>query len=347
MDADANPTFDWAHDAYLALNDLDLNNMSGKWPQPPNANQPYSPTSFTIPPSILSHASLERYGQVTPPDDLSPAAAANDGYQREASIPVEQLRNETPWPVEHKIQQLADYQPEQPSQQQPSTPDSQEDTKKRASKRRRSVKQSPANQGSESTPSQQQASTANPQQPKRKRGRPKSVPQSIETYTSDGFPVQVTSARQSHLEKNRVAAHKCRQRKKEYINGLEGRARNFSAKNKALKENVAILREEVLELKNEVLRHAGCGFWAVDEYLARCAGDLLGMEGPSFPSSRQHSQMEAPTMATFNASKKDHEQKTKGSPFQDDDTPMSPMTDGDYDGLDFLNDDDEDMIGVN
>ena len=42
-----------------------------------------------------------------------------------------------------------------------------------------------------------------------------------------------------------------------------------------------MLREEVLSLKNEVLRHAGCGFWAVDKYLARYAGDLLGIEVPS------------------------------------------------------------------
>ena len=48
-----------------------------------------------------------------------------------------------------------------------------------------------------------------------------------------------------------------------------------------LKENVALLREELLDLKNEVLRHAGCGFWAVDEYLARCAGGLLGMDAPA------------------------------------------------------------------
>ena len=48
-----------------------------------------------------------------------------------------------------------------------------------------------------------------------------------------------------------------------------------------LKENVALLREEVLDLKNEVLGHAGCGFWAIDEYLARCAGGLLGIEAPA------------------------------------------------------------------
>ena len=145
-------------------------------------------------------------------------------------------------------------------------------------KRRRATRQSLSTQTQAIASTQQD--DANPQPPKRKRGRPKSQPQMVEAYTADGFPFQVSSACQSHLEKNRVAAHKCRQRKKEYIGSLEYRAREFSTKNKALKENVALLRDEVLSLKNEVLRHAGCGFWAVDEYLARCAGDLLGREAP-------------------------------------------------------------------
>jgi hypothetical protein len=103
----------------------------------------------------------------------------------------------------------------------------------------------------------------------------------VETYTADGFPFQHSSACHSHLEKNRVAAHKCRQRKKKYMDGLEARAQEFSSENKTLKENVAMLREEVLSLKNEMLRHAGCGFWAVDEYLSRCAGNLLEIQLPS------------------------------------------------------------------
>jgi hypothetical protein len=337
MEVDTNPTFDWANDAYLALNDMGLNSPSEKWSQ-------FSDAPFTIPPSLISHASIERYGQITPPDELSPAAANNEPCQREPSIPVEQLRNEMSWPLDQKIQQLADYQPEQessPSQSTPDSQDSQDVTTTRASKRRRTSKQSPSNQSSEDPATQQQTSTANPQQPKRKRGRPKSQPQTIETYTSDGFPVQVTSARQSHLEKNRVAAHKCRQRKKEYINSLEGRAREFSAKNKALKENVAVLREEVLELKNEVLRHAGCNFWAVDEYLARCAGDLLGMEGPSFTSSRQPSQAQTPNLAALSGLKTEQESNIDAATSQELGSPMSSMSHDDFDGLDFLNDDDE------
>jgi len=249
---------DWANDAFDAL--VSHNMQADKW-----AHRMNSP--FTIPPSVLSQASIERYGQVTPPEDLSPASQAQDA--REGSIPVDQLRNETLWPQGPQQNQTV------------------------LQKRPRKPRAANQSQAADNTPPQEDAN-ANPQPPKRKRGRPKSQPQMVEAYTADGFPLQVSSARQSHLEKNRVAAHKCRQRKKEYINSLEGRAREFSSKNKALKSNVAMLREEVLELKNEVLRHAGCGFWAVDEYLARCAGDLLGMEAPrrtlaSQPTSLQQS----------------------------------------------------------
>lgn len=261
------PQFEWAGDAFTAMNSLNGPSQQDKW-----ANAFSNPTSmppqqaFSIPPSLLTHATMERYGQVTPPEEPSPAHAPRDARnERETSIPVEQLRNETVfWPKQEASPQMP------------------------PAKRRRTSRQDSANQDAvaASLPSvpvvqQQDNADGNPQPPKRKRGRPKSQPQMVEAYTADGYPFQVSSARQTHLEKNRVAAHKCRQRKKEYIGSLEGRAREFSAKNKMLKENVALLREEVLDLKNEVLRHAGCGFWAVDEYLARCAGGLLGMDAPA------------------------------------------------------------------
>jgi len=253
--------FDWAADAYNALNLNDHNSPPAMFKQAPTSQH----AAFGIPPSLLNQSSIERYGQITPPEDLSPASPPHDA--REGSIPVEQLRNEASWTPDHQ---------QQSGLQEPAA-------KRRRTSRTSAAIQSQANNGNGTSLQQD----ADPQPPKRKRGRPKSQPQMIEAYTADGFPFQVSSARQSHLEKNRVAAHKCRQRKKEYINSLEGRAREFSSKNKALKENVAMLRDEVLGLKNEVLRHAGCGFWAVDEYLARCAGDLLGMQAP--PSQQNYS----------------------------------------------------------
>lgn len=285
MEIETPHSFDWANDAYLALNDPNMKQQqAGNWAYsgPQSAHNP----AFTIPPSLLSQATVERYGQVTPPEDLSPAEASRD--TRESSIPVEQLRNETFWPDQ---QQSAAKHTHTHSH---SPPEEQE----LSQKRRRTSRQASTNQSSANNAPQADPSDVNPQPAKRKRGRPKSQPQMVEAYTADGFPFQVSSARQSHLEKNRVAAHKCRQRKKEYINGLEGRAREFSSRNKLLKENVAMLREEILGLKNEVLRHAGCGFWAVDEYLARCAGDLLGMEAPLRSSAARKASTQSPSLTT-------------------------------------------------
>lgn len=302
--------FDWAHDAFVALNQHNAT-TNDKWVPTPN-------NAFSIPPSLLTQASIERFGQVTPPDEMSPANPPRDA--RDTSIPVEQLRNEP----------LCT-----PLQQQPQQNDAEP-----ATKRRRTSRQTAADQAQTNTDAPSQHDDANPQPPRRKRGRPKSQPQMVEAFTADGFPFQVSSARQSHLEKNRVAAHKCRQRKKEYINGLEGRAREFSAKNKALKENVAMLREEVLELKNVVLRHAGCGFWAVDEYLARCAGDLLGMDvpmqmGSAGPSSTQTS----PAMPTQPLMVQRHN-SDESIPSHITDM-SSPNTDDDFGGLELLRDYDD------
>ena len=264
-------SFDWASDAYAAFSDAAKHH--NKWAALNDSSAtPVDPTSpFTIPPNLLTQ-STARFGQLTPPEDRSPADSARDA--RDGSVPVENLMNESLWPTDRHAHLQS---PPQDAQQHFAVPELGESSLKR----RRATRQSLSTQTQ--APASTQQDDANPQPPKRKRGRPKSQPQMVEAYTADGFPFQVSSARQSHLEKNRVAAHKCRQRKKEYIGSLEYRAREFSAKNKALKENVALLRDEVLSLKNEVLRHAGCGFWAVDEYLARCAGDLLGREAPGMP----------------------------------------------------------------
>jgi hypothetical protein len=66
-----------------------------------------------------------------------------------------------------------------------------------------------------------------------------------------------------------------------------------------LRETVTNLREEVLGLKNILLQHAGCGCWAIDQYLAQSAGDLLGVQNP-FVFSRKtsdDSMMRSPSLA--------------------------------------------------
>ncbi|KAL1794217.1 hypothetical protein ACET3X_007638 [Alternaria dauci] len=318
-------SFDWAGDAFTAMQSSNASPQQAKWATAvsnPTSMPPQQP--FSIPPSLLTHATMERYGQVTPPEEHSPVQLNRE--DREGSIPVDQLRNETAL----RPKQEASPHRSPAKRQCPSRHDSaNQDTVAGALT-------------SAAVPQQQDNADGNPQPPKRKRGRPKSQPQMIEAYTADGYPFHVSSARQTHLEKNRVAAHKCRQRKKEYINSLEGRAREFSAKNKMLKENVALLREEVLDLKNEVLGHAGCGFWAIDEYLARCAGGLLGMDAPAPGMPGHHA---TPRLSNSNhrpampSSSTAHQNAREAS--------MGSMSSGDADefgGLELLKDfTDEDM----
>lgn len=335
--------FDWATDAFVALNDPHMAHASEKWAAFSGPGPSHNHQSLAIPPSLLSHTSIARYGQVTPPEENSPVVAESSRLSdRESSIPIEELRNETLWPQTS----VQNYRTQ--SQQVPSPP--QQDTQERSPKRRRTSRQDAANQSQPTIPDpaqQQQDAGANPQPPKRKRGRPKSQPQMVEAYTADGFPFQVSSARQSHLEKNRVAAHKCRQRKKEYIGGLEGRAREFSTKNKHLKESVAMLREEVLNLKNEVLRHAGCGFWAVDEYLARCAGDLLGMEAPPSahrsPGLRFANQTQDAAMPTMEGTSRSARKFSAESIHSTSTTGSSPGSD-EFAGLDLLQEYEQDIV---
>ena len=265
--------FDWVNDTFVLNSKAGFHSSPAKWAAISNPQVSVPAPTFSIPSSLLTQASIERYGQVMPPRDLYPTQLRRNSF-REDSIPAEQLQSKPLWPNDQNMQALQNYQPQQPDRQQ----QSQQDSPDRASKRRRTSKPALAGQSPPSPPISQQTDNPSPQPPKRKRGRPKSLPQMVEACIADGFLIQVSSARQSHLEKNRVAAYKCRMRKKEYINGLEGRAREYLNKNKLLKENIAVLREEMLELKNEVLRHAGCGFEPVEEYLARCAEDLLGIQ---------------------------------------------------------------------
>ncbi|KAJ2428827.1 hypothetical protein GGF41_001282 [Coemansia sp. RSA 2531] len=74
--------------------------------------------------------------------------------------------------------------------------------------------------------------------------------------------------RRRFLERNRVAASKCRQKKKIWIQDLERRAEDATMQNRSLHIAVAQLKEEVLILKNQLLAHRNCGCSAVQQFLS-------------------------------------------------------------------------------
>lgn len=82
--------------------------------------------------------------------------------------------------------------------------------------------------------------------------------------------------RSKFLERNRVAASKCRQKKKEWTSNLESRARELQNSKTQLVVMVSSLREEVLFLKGELLHHTGCGCTKIRDYLRHEASALTG-----------------------------------------------------------------------
>ncbi|KAL1973925.1 hypothetical protein VTN31DRAFT_5485 [Thermomyces dupontii] len=64
--------------------------------------------------------------------------------------------------------------------------------------------------------------------------------------------------RRNFLERNRIAALKCRQRKKQWLANLQAKVDLFSTENDALTATVTQLREEIVNLKTLLLAHKDC-----------------------------------------------------------------------------------------
>lgn len=92
---------------------------------------------------------------------------------------------------------------------------------------------------------------------------------------------QEREKREKFLERNRLAASKCRQKKKEHTKLLETRFREVSNKKGELESEIEHLRSEVLNLKNEMLRHAQCGDEAIKIHLAQMVRLITSKDTPN------------------------------------------------------------------
>ncbi|KAI6778552.1 Transcription factor-like protein [Emericellopsis cladophorae] len=132
-------------------------------------------------------------------------------------------------------------------------------------------------------------------QPPKKRGRPRRsrAKSSADTKSSPAkvrkaskTPSRKDSTKQSddssdhgsdksHLRaRNRVAAAKFRERKRESVGKLKDKEECARAANRVLADEIAHLKEETLQLKSMVLEHAGCGCGHIDEYIKHAASGL-------------------------------------------------------------------------
>jgi hypothetical protein len=80
--------------------------------------------------------------------------------------------------------------------------------------------------------------------------------------------------REKFLERNRVAASKCRQKKNTWTKDLEERARELNSERQALTAHVAALKHELLELKCRCLEHVNCECKQLRQYLKDAVAGL-------------------------------------------------------------------------
>lgn len=88
--------------------------------------------------------------------------------------------------------------------------------------------------------------------------------------------------RENFLARNRRAATRCRQRKRQFVRDLETKYEEASARKEALETEFTDLQKEVLELKDELLRHSLCADPPIQNYLAGMVKSVKGAD-PSSP----------------------------------------------------------------
>ena len=87
--------------------------------------------------------------------------------------------------------------------------------------------------------------------------------------------------KERYREKNRLAAAKCRAKKKENIEDIEVKHRNLSAMNSALKKQVQDLRGELTGLRTHALNHQDCNCQIARYNINQAKRVALGAEAPS------------------------------------------------------------------
>ncbi|KAL8737283.1 MAG: hypothetical protein Q9181_001837 [Wetmoreana brouardii] len=102
----------------------------------------------------------------------------------------------------------------------------------------------------------------------RKNGRNANAPNGQATSSAEEV------RRHKFLERNRIAASKCRQKKKEWTQNLETRARELAKENNSLRLMIDSMRDEMLFIKGEMLKHTSCACDDIQDWLKSSAGSL-------------------------------------------------------------------------
>lgn len=142
--------------------------------------------------------------------------------------------------------------------------------------------------------SERARNAANQRHAKAKKARKDSV---RKAETPEGDEEEVDDKREKYREKNRLAAAKCRAKKKVNTEDLEQSAREATARNNQLRAEERHLRDMFSSLRDQALAHdptQGCNCSAIHSYNMHQAqkavrGAALGFHGGTMPSPSQRS----------------------------------------------------------
>ena len=120
--------------------------------------------------------------------------------------------------------------------------------------------------------------------------------------------------RSKFLERNRVAASKCRQKKKEWTQNLENRARELQKNNNMLRMDLESLRQETLFLKGEMLKHTSCDCEQIQAFVKSQKDNFLDAPGEDVVFKREQSPIESMPRSSASPRHSSHREIESTSP---------------------------------
>lgn len=242
-------------------------------PSPPRSSSQRSPAAHVsqTPPSPLHHLLVNTRSVVTPlpHEPISPASSHAGPNSARTRDSMEEAKWEK---EEHRQAEVS----------------GKEDTWRASSPRASALRSptaaavtpmEPAGPGTKrrrGRPASQPTGATQPRPPKRQRkaGGATAPAPSPPSAGAEPAVAEDDQKRNKFLERNRVAASKCRLKKKEWTSNLETRARVLQQDRNQLSLMASSLKDEVLWLKGELLKHSGCGCDRIRQYLNQEANHL-------------------------------------------------------------------------
>lgn len=137
---------------------------------------------------------------------------------------------------------------------------------------------SQAAERAKSDKSERARNAANQRHAKTKKMRKDSQPSNPDDSDGEG---ETSDKKEKYREKNRLAAAKCRAKKKENIEDIEVKHRKLSAMNSSLKKQVQDLRGELTGLRTHALNHQDCNCQIARYNVNQAKRVAMGVDVPS------------------------------------------------------------------